>query len=255
MNSSNNSTVPFKEVLITCLKKYKILVFFGTFLVLLFTTLIALLWGAHLYDSDILRNGEKATGKIFSKKISLDEDGFNEYSIVYIFPAKVSGREGIFDTFGRHILNQEEWEPIKKDDSIEIAYDPNNPERNFPVESGGINSRFMVVIFTVFLGFFAGLGVLILYGFFFNLVIFTSKLLNNGVHTQGKITKIEQNGGMVIHYQFKDGNGKLHEGMSGQISDELAENWKVGQSGAICYDQLKPKKSLWYAEDWKKYLL
>lgn len=255
MKDSPITKIPTREIFLACLKKYKPLVIIGCLILVVFSTMIALLWQAHLHNSDILLKGEKVTGKVFTKKAEPDENGLTEHRIVYNFPAMINANTDPVETFGEQILQQDYWETIKIDDPIEIAYDKTNPQRNLPVVETGINSRFLVLLLTVLLSFFVGFGILILYGFIFNLVLYMSKLLNSGIHTQAKITRIEKRAGNILHYEFEDQSGEIHQGVTGDLPDVIAEQWLVGQTGAICYDPLKPKKNLWYADDWKKYLL
>ena len=52
----------------------------------------------------------------------------------------------------------------------------------------------------------------------------------------------------TIHYRYQDKSGQIFKGQSGDLSQEEAENWEVGDTAMIRFDGRRPSTSAWIGE-------
>lgn len=140
----------------------------GAALILLGLLFIILAWGGHFQSKRVMHEGGRAVAKVTNKKIERSYAGPRpgitenkpesiDYDVYYVFRTK-DGKS----IDGRYAIRKETWDRLKIGDSIEVAYDLDNPNYNFPAGEGSLVSAGMPLALSVF-----GLIAILLGGFLF----------------------------------------------------------------------------------------
>jgi len=122
----------------------------GIIFVLFGILFIVLAWGGHFQSKKVIDKGGRATAYITDKKIersgrSYKDTGSTDFNVYYTFKSK-DGKA----MAGRYPIRKETWYSLKTGDSIEVAYDFDNPNYNFPAGEGTLVSAGMPVALSVF---------------------------------------------------------------------------------------------------------
>jgi hypothetical protein len=125
----------------------------GTVFILLGLLFIVLAWGGHFQSKKVIDKGSRAVAGITDKKIERSRPGAPlsdpavsiDYNIYYTFRTN-DGKK----LDGRYAIRKGTWDNLKIGDSIEVAYDFENPNYNFPVGEGTLVSAGMPVALSVF---------------------------------------------------------------------------------------------------------
>lgn len=125
----------------------------GAALILLGSLFIVLAWGGHFQSKKVMHEGSRAVAKVTDKKIERSQPGAPlsdpsvtiEYNVYYTFK---TNDEKTID--GRYSIRKETWDGLKTGDSMEVAYDPGNPNYNYPAGEGSLVSPVMPAALTVF---------------------------------------------------------------------------------------------------------
>lgn len=125
----------------------------GTVFALLGLLFIVLAWGGHFQSKKVIDKGSRAVAGITGKKIERSRPGAPlsnpavsiDFNIYYTFKTN-DGKK----LDGRYAIRKGTWDNLKIGDSIEIAYDSDNPNYNFPVGEGALVSAGMPVALSVF---------------------------------------------------------------------------------------------------------
>lgn len=106
---------------------------------------IFLLWGGWEAFLDYTRTKDYlgySTGQVVKKHFTRASDGNTLYYIDYFFTS--AGKEKIRTT---GTIHKQFWDMLKENDRLEVRYNPADPERNFPAESGGASLIYALFIF------------------------------------------------------------------------------------------------------------
>ena len=111
---------------------------------------IVLAWGGHFQGKKVIDKGGRAIAHITDKKIersghSYKDTGSTDFNVYYTFETK-DGKT----MAGRYPIRKETWDSLKTGDSIEVAYDFDNPNYSFPVSEGSLDSQGMPIALSVF---------------------------------------------------------------------------------------------------------
>lgn len=111
---------------------------------------IVMAWGGHFQSKKVIDKGGRAIAHITDKKIersgrSYKDTGSTDFNVYYTFETK--DRKAMA---GRYPLRKEKWYSLKIGDSMEIAYDFDNPHYNFPVGEGSLVSAGMPIALSIF---------------------------------------------------------------------------------------------------------
>ncbi len=112
-------------------------------------------WGAYLTDTQIAREGGRATGTITDKSVSRGDDD-TDYLLRYRFTLP----DGRWQT-GQHGIAKADWATRKIGAPLDVSYDRLRPSRNFPA-GYGVTSLGMTIFLSVFGAVFAAFGAAIL---------------------------------------------------------------------------------------------
>ncbi len=82
------------------------------------------------------------------------------------------------------------------------------------------------------------------------------RLRANGVTIQATVVDVERTGSRLngrylwqIRYEYRDAQGRLHEGVSSKLERIDAQRFRVGDQGPILYDPADPAASIWLGHD------
>ena len=101
--------------------------------------------GAYKRDTDILNNGLRASAQVLALDSVTPADGDADHFVKYAF----TGQDGV--TYkNERIIGKTVWDKLVVGETIEIAYQANNPDKNFPVTGGGVTSLVLVFIMSIF---------------------------------------------------------------------------------------------------------
>ena len=101
-------------------------------------------WGAYFTDAGIERSGPRALARLDQKFVVGSDDG--DHVIRYSFqPAQ---GPAIHTTLS---IGTELWMDLREGQALEIRYDADNPERNFPA-GAGVGSPWLAVFITALAG-------------------------------------------------------------------------------------------------------
>lgn len=122
----------------------------GALFIVLGLLFIVLAWGGHFQSKKVIDKGGRADAKITDKKIersgrSYKDTGSTDFNVYYTFVTK----DGKTMT-GRYPIRKETWDSLNTGDSIEVAYDPENPNYNLPAGEGSLVSPGMPMALSVF---------------------------------------------------------------------------------------------------------
>lgn len=127
--------------------------FSGIILGLIFTGIgcffLAGTWGAYTEHKRVQDYSGKAVGYITNKHFKKGSDGGGNYYIDYWFisssASKINASSGI---------SRQQWDALKVNDTLEIRFDPSNPNRNIPLYGGSpslVYAFFMLIMGVVFI--------------------------------------------------------------------------------------------------------
>lgn len=102
-------------------------------------------WGAYADHSRIQKYNGQAIGKITKKHFQTKADGGSNYYLDYRF--RPSGGDEI-NASGE--IAKQQWDALQVGDSLEIRYDPSDPQRSVPRH--GKNSPLVLAFFMLVLG-------------------------------------------------------------------------------------------------------
>ena len=106
---------------------------------------IAASWVVYSRDTRTEDQGERETGRITGKESLIAADGDSDFYVEYSFELS----DGTQLT-SRRAVPKGIWDDLSIGDSVEVRYDPAQPERNFP--EGGGNTSAGVATFVSFIG-------------------------------------------------------------------------------------------------------
>ena len=116
-------------------------------------------WRGYQLDNRILEHGVRAPGQITKKVVAAAADGTNEYGVDYWFTLPEGERIEAHGGVPKSL-----WDGLREGDTLEIAYSPEYPRRNFPV-GGGVASLGITMFVGTFGAVFAALGGLLIGGY------------------------------------------------------------------------------------------
>lgn len=109
-------------------------------------------WGAYSVYKGVQGYSGRTTGHIMKKHFQATADGSGKYYLDYWFVhadgSKINTSSGI---------SKQQWDALKVNDSLEIRFDPSNPNRNMPLYGGSPSLAY--AFFMLILG-----GIFILFG-------------------------------------------------------------------------------------------
>jgi hypothetical protein len=123
--------------------------FWGSICICIGCFLLAGTWGSYSDYNRLQKYSGRATGHVTKKHLQKATDGSGNYYLDYWFlPAtgsKISASS---------VIDKQQWDMLQVDDTMEIRYDPSNPNRNIPMYGGSpslVMAFFMLVLGTVFM--------------------------------------------------------------------------------------------------------
>ena len=101
---------------------------------------IITVWGGHFQSKKVINEGGRAIGQVIDKKISRHRTGTTrhrhyrtDHDVYYNFKTKNG------ETIKSHYaISKDKWNGLKIGDTIEIAYDLDKPNYNFPLGEGSL---------------------------------------------------------------------------------------------------------------------
>jgi len=106
-------------------------------------------WGAYLTDSNIVKNGASADGRLMKKYFMRAADGDSDHMIEYWFKTA----DGVMIEATRGI-SRDLWNALHEGQTLQIHYARDNPRRNFPL-GAGVTSPGIAIYASVFGALFA----------------------------------------------------------------------------------------------------
>ena len=106
-------------------------------------------WGAYTEYKRVQDYSEKAVGHITNKHFKEGSDGGGNYYIDYWFMSSSDSK--IRKSSG---ISKQQWDALKVNDTLEIRFDPSNPNRNTPLYGGSpslVYAFFMLIMGVVFI--------------------------------------------------------------------------------------------------------
>jgi hypothetical protein len=116
-------------------------------------------WRGYQLDTGILEHGARAEGHITKKVVLAAADGDSDHGIDYWFA--LPGGQRIEAHAG---VPKPMWDGLREGGTLDIAYSPDYPRRNFPV-GGGVTSLGITIFVGTFGAVFAALGGLLIGGY------------------------------------------------------------------------------------------
>lgn len=122
----------------------------GPIFILFGLLFVILAWGGHFQSKKVMNEGGRAVAKITDKKTersgrSYKDTGGTDFNVYYTFETK-DGKA----MAGLYPIRKERWDSLRTGDSIEVAYDYDNPNYNFPVGEGSLVSAGMPIALSIF---------------------------------------------------------------------------------------------------------
>jgi hypothetical protein len=113
----------------------------GAALIFLGLLFIVLAWGGHFQSSKVMHEGGRAVARVTDKKMERSRPGAPlsdpavtiDYNVYYTFRTN----EGK-NIDGRYAIRKGTWDNVTIGNSIEVAYDFDNPNYNFPFDEGSL---------------------------------------------------------------------------------------------------------------------
>lgn len=123
----------------------------GVIFVLLGILFIVLTWGGHVRSKEVMGKGDRAVATVTDKKVERTraypaDNTSVDLNVYYVFETK--DKKGIKGNYS--VRGKETWDKLNIGDSIEVAYDPENPDYNFPAGEGSLVSPGMPIALSVF---------------------------------------------------------------------------------------------------------
>lgn len=106
-------------------------------------------WGAYTEYKHVQNYSGKAVGHITNKYFKKGSDGGGIYHIDYWFMVSSDGKINASSGISRR-----QWDALKVNDTLEIRFDPLNPNRNMPLYGGSLSlfyAFFMLILGVVFI--------------------------------------------------------------------------------------------------------
>jgi hypothetical protein len=116
-------------------------------------------WRGYQLDAGILEHGARTQGHITKKVTVAAADGGHDHGLDYWFVLPEGQRIEAHSGVPKSL-----WESMREGDSLEIAYSPQYPRRNFPV-GGGVNTLGLTMFVGAFGAVFVALGGLLIGGY------------------------------------------------------------------------------------------
>jgi hypothetical protein len=107
------------------------------------------MWGAYTEYGRVKNYNGKAVGHIIKKHFQKGSDGGGNYYIDYWF---MSSTESKINASGG--ISKQQWDALKVNDTLEIRFDPSNPNLNMPLYGGSpslVYAFFMLILGTIFI--------------------------------------------------------------------------------------------------------
>jgi hypothetical protein len=115
-------------------------------------------WGAYWTDTTIVKSGERAAGHLTKKDFLFVADGDSDYAIEYWFSLPNQER-----VVARRNVSKALWTSLRKEDTFQVHYSKENPNRNFPA-GVGVTSLGVASFVSAFGALFAAGGALLIAG-------------------------------------------------------------------------------------------
>jgi hypothetical protein len=185
-----------------------------------------------------------ATGIVLTKDIvPADSDSSTRYSVTYRFTAP-----GGQIVEGRDDVSVDEWERLVERGPVQVQYQPARPATS-RLTAG--DDMALLLLFGLFALVFGGIGwVLTIRGL--RGVLWARRILATGVAADAKVIAVESTNVTVnrrpqarIRYSYRDAQGAAHEGQSGYLGWNEANDVGPGGAGRIRYDPARPTESVW----------
>jgi hypothetical protein len=207
-------------------------------------------------DRRFLQEAQSTEGVVVAKEIRTSEQSVGtgvdrdtsrttHYEATYRF--SIEGK--IFE--GRDEGTQERWESLAEGTPVEVLYLLRDPASS---RLAGPRPWFVKTIFG-FVGLaFATLGaVLVARGARYAKL--ESRLREHGVKATSTVTELRGLALRVndtqqwrLHYEYQDFQGHRH-GNTIDMPEDEAQQWKVGDTGDVRYDSLKPTEAVWLGRE------
>ncbi len=193
----------------------------------------------------------RAEGKVLTRDIrqaSRDNRTSTEYVVRYRFQTP-DGQSWE----GSSEVDVGLWEAVREQGPVEVEYLPDDPSTNRVAGQSG-EQWVVVLVFSLLGGAFTLAGAAI-FGFSLRRRLLDSRLRETGQQAFGTVVADEATGMRVnnvrqwrLRYTYLDLYGVQHEGKSGYLSPEEAQQWKEGDQGLVFHDPQAPEKSVWSGE-------
>lgn len=106
-------------------------------------------WGAYRTDSNIVKDGASAEGRLMKKYFMRAADGDSDYMVEYWFKTA----DGVMIEATRGV-SRDLWNTLQEGQTLQIHYALDNPKRNFP-PGAGVTSLGIAIYASVFGALFA----------------------------------------------------------------------------------------------------
>jgi len=185
-----------------------------------------------------------AEGMVLTKRLSRGSNKSTTYSVSFRFQA-ADGAVVTGDTEVSGAL----WDRLVEREPVRVTYLPARP-RSHRLEDQGPDWLLPLV--------FAGLGLLFVPvgGWIFSRglggILRELRLQREGTQAEATVLEVEPanvsfNGiaQWKIRYRYRDHRGREHDGESGLVAPEEAQQWKAGDRGLARFDARAPSTSAW----------
>jgi len=124
-------------------------IFWGSICICLGCILLAGTWGSYSDYNRLQKYSGRAIGHITKKHFQTSADSNGNYYLDYWFLPAAGGKISVSS-----VIAKQQWYMLQVDDTMEIRYDPSDPNRNIPMYGGSpslVMAFFMLVMGTVFM--------------------------------------------------------------------------------------------------------
>lgn len=199
-------------------------------------------------DESFAREGQVTQAMVLTKWISRSRDSQHRESTSFWVGFRFHAPDGAVVKRQAQVSG-DLWDRLLEREPIRVTFLPADPQTN---RIEGESSTWLVSIIFTGLGLvFAPIG-----GFIFFRgvagILRELRLQSGGMVATATVVEVEPTNVSFqgvpqwrIRYRYQDHSGRSHEGASGVVPPEEAQEWKTGDTATVRFDARAPKKSIW----------
>lgn len=177
------------------------------------------------------------------QRATRDGNARTKYLVTYRF---TSADEQTIEQTGE--VPVDEWERLKKGDSLSIRYAPSDPTI---ARTGSPDQWWAPLAFVAFGGLFVLIGVVVGRSELRRVFVLW-RVWRHGVAVNGVVIRVWATGTTInrvrlwqLSYTFHDHEGRTQQGTSDLLAPDEAASWTPGDTGTVRFDRLRPHENVW----------